>query len=618
MALVIKFQSEPNAGREINIPDGQDVVTFGRDSGADVGFPAEMDIVSRDHFRLRRELGVYKFIISREKPVFAGGRPILDGEELDRISEIQLSGPSGPKLRIERLDGAAGNIPKTRVLTGGQDIGDFAQATRTGGRRLGAGLGIAAVLIAGIAAGVYFLREDVITTQATLAAVKTELPTLKADIDKANAAAAARMDSAAIMTKVHDSVYHVQIRFPGGRLMEGGTASVVQLPDGTKALATNSHVAQEFNDINEDPGMAGAKLYVVQPKGPDYPALQVVSVKKHPGYDAFNTWSERVFYDSMADAAQRFVPIPAYDVALLFVADQALLGPPLAYASRETLNAMAQGEPLMTLGYPSEGLAGTDIRRPEPTSQFGIVTSVTTFYFYRGAPSENQLIQHSAPGAGGSSGSPMFNAKGEVVAFYNAGNNAQVETMDGARVPSAAQVNYAIRADLILDLMDGTAEANMPRYHEEMAAEEKRLAKTPEQFLSDLKTDMGRYIGNQNGVSEMGRSELVMDQAWPDGPPNGKLGSVSLELPEKLIYAVVAMSDDRRPIQALQIADGMAVNGGADFAHVSYYFVDNRDLQNQNLVIGVLDMSSTGEKAVTPGKVQIIVLKGVPGEKSMF
>lgn len=612
MALTIKFLTEPGAGRTIEIGDDRDEVTFGRATDADVGFPVELDIVSRDHFRLRRELGVYKFVVSREKPVFSRGKPILDGEELDDAMEVQLSGPSGPKLRIERVGAAASNFPKTQVLKGGQDIGDFAQQTRSGGRRLATGLAIVALLIAAIAGGVYFLRSDLSATQEQLALVKTELPAIKADVAAANKAAAAQMDTAAIMDRVHDSVYHVQRVFANGSRFEGGTASVIQLPDGTKALATNSHVADEYFEMQNDPAFKGGKLVVVQPKGPDYVTLEVTSVKKHPGYDEFGAWSEKVFMDSMAMAGRKFVPIPAYDVAILYVAEPEKLGEPLKYASRETIMALKQGEPLMTLGYSSEGLAGTDIMRPEPTAQYGVITAMTTFYLYRGAAEDNQLVQHSAPGTGGCSGSPMFNARGEVVAFYNAGNNAAVDTYDGARVPSAAQVNYAIRADLIIDLIEGKSDALMSKYRGEMAEEEKRLQKSPDEIVADLTNEFGIAIGDQDAVTKVQDTEVVMDQTWKGGPANGLMAALDTSFTEPAAYAVIALSVDRRPIQVL-LADreGNVQNAGADFSHVSFMFFDNRDLFIKDAAIAVLDFSSTGEAKVTPGKVKLVVLKGV-------
>ena len=97
-------------------------VRFGRGLDAEIQFPEEMTIVSRQHFGLRKEYGGYKFIINREKPVFLNGRPVFDDQDLPKSAEIQLSGPQGPRLKIERLDGYGSNQAKTEVLMATPDV----------------------------------------------------------------------------------------------------------------------------------------------------------------------------------------------------------------------------------------------------------------------------------------------------------------------------------------------------------------------------------------------------------------------------------------------------------------------------------------------------------------
>ena len=96
MGLVIKFLGQPYPGREITVDDAKTEVKFGRGIDCDVGFPEDMAIVSRDHFALKKELGGYKFVINREKPVFLNGRPVYDDQDMPKTAEIQLSGPTGP------------------------------------------------------------------------------------------------------------------------------------------------------------------------------------------------------------------------------------------------------------------------------------------------------------------------------------------------------------------------------------------------------------------------------------------------------------------------------------------------------------------------------------------
>ncbi len=605
MALVIKYVSQPHAGAEVTIGDDVDEVRFGRAVDADVGFPAELDIVSRDHFRLRKELGGYKFVISRDHPVYSRGRALLDGEELDDVAEIQLSGPTGPRLRIERVSEAASNIPKTKVLKGGQDIGDFAESTVRGRKRMGRWLGAVTLLVAAVAGGYFLLRQDVSALQA-------EIPSLSEQMAKANALASGRINAASIIAKAKESVYHVQLQLPTGTVVGTGTASVVRLPDGTKALATNAHVAEMFDEVRTDPAKAGMKVVVVQPKGPDYPQLEVTGVKIHPAWKPSNQTNERILRKVFAKAAHDVKPMLGYDVALMYVADPSQLAEPLAYASLDKIKALKTGDPLLLVGYAGEGLRGTDAKRPEPTSQAGVITSMTPFYLYKAGDEEDLLVQHSVPAAGGASGSPMFNADGEVVALINAVNVADI-AKDGARMTSAALVNYAQRADLLLDLIDGQAEAKMPIYLKQMADAEARLTKEPDQIIADLVALLGMRMGNQKGVKQIDTFEVSMSQKLPDAP-HGLYAARTMQLDRKLGYLVIAISEDQRPIALIGLDKSQKlVLAGPNSSYVSFLLFDNRKEAQADLLFAAVDLSSLGDTPVQPGKVKIFIYQADPG-----
>ncbi|MCC6918806.1 MAG: trypsin-like peptidase domain-containing protein [Alphaproteobacteria bacterium] len=611
MGLVIKFLGQPYPGREITIDDTKDEVHFGRGIDCDVGFPEDMAIVSRSHFALKRELAGYKFVINREKPVFMNGRPVYDDQDLPKSAEIQLSGPTGPKLRVERTEGGPSNQVKTEILKPQKDLVEVVRDTKaTGNRTLGLVGGIA-LLVAVLAGGGYFLINQL---QAQITTIATQIPTLQ----KAVAGGPPPTTVASIIEKNKESVYLVAIQFPSGTREAMGTASVVALPDGTKALATNSHVADIFNNDLKDPKLQGATLVVTQPKGPDYATLKVVSVRKHPGYDEFGKWQEQYFGISQSLSAARMEFVPGYDVALLFVEDQTKLGQPLTYASRDEMKALKAGEQLVLIGYPSEQLNGTDAQRPEPTSQTGLITSVTTYYLSRGSDDDDVLIQHSAPATGGASGSPMFNAKGEVVAFLNAGNIILYKNQDGdtTRQPSAALVNYAQRADLLLDLAEGKADANMPHYRELMAKATQELTKTPDQFLADLKLMFGAEMGGQDNVSQLSDNEVAMDKEVPW--LNGRKGAgVEVEIKDPGIYLFAAVSLDKRIIQTSvyeMLEDGTIsrLNEGYDLS--PYSFTATGREGKSKLFVVVADMSTVeGQDTRPPGKAKLQVFRGVQG-----
>ena len=100
---------------------------------------------------------------------------------------------------------------------------------------------------------------------------------------------------------------------------------------------------------------------------------------------------------------------------------------------------------------------GIDPRSPVATMQTGIVTANTDWWFAAGSESNRFLVHHNLSSSGGASGSPVFNAKGQVVALHNAGtSNTGVKVEGGdikkTRLKSGLQINYAQRADLLADI----------------------------------------------------------------------------------------------------------------------------------------------------------------------
>lgn len=647
MGLVVKYLSQPNAGEELTFGDDRDVITFGRAVEADVGFPPELDIVSRDHFRLQRELGVYKFVISREKPVFSHGRAILDGEELDRVMQIQLSGLEGPRLRIERSEGASGNLPKTRVLARGQDIGDFAEETKSGGRRLRNGLIAAALAIAAIGAGVYYLNKDVQTTQGQVAETQGQVAQTQAQVvetqgqvaqTQAQVAAVARevealnqklpsmeeavqslgrkTDLAALIKANKESIYLVAVMSPIGEWLGRGTAWAVEMPDGTKALATNSHVAEMFDQIGTK-FPSNATMVVIQPKGPEYRRLKVTGIRLHPGFKAF----QRVLLDLMEKQKElkvrKFDFILGYDVALMFVENPAEIGTPLKLAPPESYNALTAGQEAYLIGHPAEGTPGTDWMRPEPNSQAGIITGLTTFFLTRGGDAENQLVQHSLAGSGGASGSPIFNANGEVVALHSAGSFKFLEVAgqeEPIRVDGGARIQYAQRVDMLRELIDGSIDAKMPDYEKMWAAGAQAFMRTPEQLMATW-VQLFRELAQPNpGITRVGDFSAPMDVFNDKLKARVALFQVKVETAGQ--YMFIARSSDGRNIMtnAYDPASGELITLGQGGGPVSFPSPLPKFDGPREVLIAVIDDAAPpkeGETAPPPATAVLEVWQGV-------
>ena len=123
-----------------------------------------------------------------------------------------------------------------------------------------------------------------------------------------------------------------------------------------------------------------------------------------------------------------------------------------------------------------------------PEQHLGIVTSVTDMFHLPSSVELRQLVHHDLPATGGQSGSPVVGASGRVVAVLNAGN---IIMTDRGRIPSAALVNFAQRADLVRDMLDGTAEKKLVAARKHWQSVAQRFAQgrnlQPQSILQDAR-----------------------------------------------------------------------------------------------------------------------------------
>jgi S1-C subfamily serine protease len=115
-------------------------------------------------------------------------------------------------------------------------------------------------------------------------------------------------------------------------------------------------------------------------------------------------------------------------------------------ATRAEYEALATGDPMFTYGFPGRL---SDTHAPEATFVAGVVGRITAIDGRPGDLGERQLVQHSAFTSGGTSGSPIFNAAGHVVAVNTGGY------LDEGKLNKSALAgyNFGMRIDLAQELL---------------------------------------------------------------------------------------------------------------------------------------------------------------------
>lgn len=426
MGLVIRAPRRLRRSRRFTFDDDVEQVVIGRDPDrCQIMFPPRAQAVGLEHLALKRVLGHYRLVLNAKDPVFVNGREAVDGQELPDRCVLRL-GARGPRLVVERTT-------RTDLPPSVRDVeahGRSASPRRLLSlvrlnRRLAVGASVLLIAVVGLLLWSTWRPEP------------PEEPTEDALLRVA-------LEDAA------PSVYRVVIRTADGGEYSGATAWVVA----SHRLATNAHVARQLEELP-----AGGRL-LVRSSDDRQKTFDVTGVTVHPGYDAFEAlWDG--YQPAEGARAGRLRRIQSAgagaDVALLEVAPAAVLGRPLPLADEETLFALASGDPVGYVGYPSESLAllGSPVKRPVAHRQIGRITLVTNLFGASGPAASNHLIQHTCPGTGGSSGSPLLNARGRVIGVVSAGNFAHGM---GGRIPSGVGINFAQRVDLLRELLEGRAE----------------------------------------------------------------------------------------------------------------------------------------------------------------
>jgi hypothetical protein len=117
-------------------------------------------------------------------------------------------------------------------------------------------------------------------------------------------------------------------------------------------------------------------------------------------------------------------------------------------APEEDLRELSSGSPLCYIGFP--GYDGTDylskLSKVNARTYQGRLNRLMTLSEEQGEYATQQLVEHDMWSWPGSSGSPIFNKRGKVVALHFAGDFVN-------RAKAVASPKYGMRADLLKEVL---------------------------------------------------------------------------------------------------------------------------------------------------------------------
>ncbi|HUZ17714.1 MAG TPA: FHA domain-containing protein [Spirochaetia bacterium] len=274
--------------------------------------------------------------------------------------------------------------------------------------------------------------KDIIT-------VKDETKKLRGKVEEARKKinAISEADAANIHRKFAKAVYLVAFRVRGGGVQPMGTAFAIS-PLGV--FATNAHVAQPVQML-----LANRTNVLLISQG-GVKQLRVASVECHPLYED----SDNVGYKT-PDVAILRATLPGGQG----------LDSVVQLANEKELRELQIGSALCYIGFPQYQSEYASLDEVNARIYQGRLNRLLTMEEKRGEFANQHLIEHDMYSWSGASGSPIFNAKGKVVAVHFASNRV-IRKMDVVGTKQSIVVadqnpagpKWGMRVDLLREVYD--------------------------------------------------------------------------------------------------------------------------------------------------------------------
>ena len=235
------------------------------------------------------------------------------------------------------------------------------------------------------------------------------------------------------MELVDDTSYMIALRMEStGELMLVGSGAAIN----SNTIITNAHVYLYL--------LASYILY-------EQIGIEVTPVAVRNGDTAYGAFS---FPLDVAGIHAQYDASTVFTADIAFFTTQTAIPNSIELPSDVYIKAASVGQDIGSLGFPQE--TGERISHIAiATFKDGVISSLTPFDPYDIPSSENTyVVQHNLDTTGGTSGSPIFDLTGKLLAVNNSGAGMNIwddATHDFRFVPTGS-VGYGIRADVVNEM----------------------------------------------------------------------------------------------------------------------------------------------------------------------